>query len=208
MALHDSLLKKTGVVLFATIAMSAGFWLASELKTPDEGITQIQGVVLKPPRQIQVPELTKHDGTAFTNDDLSGQWTLIFFGYTHCPDICPATMNVLAEAKKKSAGDFPRVVFITVDPQRDTVDLLGAYVHYFDAEFTGVTGDENMIQALTLQASVLYMKVPGESGNENDYLVDHSSSVLLINPEGQLAAILTAPHTPGSILDSVKALVR
>jgi protein SCO1/2 len=151
-----------------------------------------------------VPELTKQDGTPFTNDDLSGQWSLLFFGYTHCPDICPATMNVLAEAKRKSAGDFPRVVFVTVDPQRDTVDMLGDYVHYFDPEFTGVTGDEKMIQALALQASVLHMKVPGESGNENDYLVDHSSSILLINPEGQLAAFLGAPHTPGSILESVE----
>ncbi len=203
MAFQDSLLKKTGVVLFASIAMSAGFWLASELRTPDDGGVQLQGVVLKPPRQIQVPELTKQDGAAFTNEDLHGQWSLIFFGYTHCPDICPMTMNVLAEAKKKSSGDFPQVVFVSVDPQRDTVDLLDGYVRYFDPEFIGVTGDEKMIQALTLQASVLYMKVPSDSGNENDYLVDHSASILLINPEGQLAAFLSAPHTPAGINDSV-----
>jgi protein SCO1 len=209
MVFKASLLKKAGVVLFAVIAMAAGFWLASSLKSSDsEHTAKIQGVVLKPARQIQVPELSKHDGTPFTNDDLNGQWTLVFFGYTHCPDICPTTMNVLAEAKKKSAGDFPRVVFVSVDPQRDTVDLLGGYVHYFDPEFTGVTGDEKMIQALALQASVLYMKVPGDSGNENDYLVDHSSSILLISPEGKLVAFLKAPHTPGSILDSVNKIVR
>jgi protein SCO1/2 len=199
---------KAGVGFFAVIAMAAGFWLASELRTPDDGYAQLQGTVLKPPRQIQVPELTKQDGTPFTNEDLQGQWSLLFFGYTHCPDICPITMNVLAEAKKKSAGDFPQVVFVTVDPQRDTVDLLGGYVHYFDPEFTGVTGDEKMIQALTLQASVLYMKVPGESGNENDYLVDHSSSILMINPQGQLVAFLGAPHTPSSILASINQIVR
>jgi protein SCO1/2 len=209
MIFKGSRLKKAGVAIFAVIAMAAGFWLATTLKSPgSENSVEIQGVILKPARQIAVPELTKHDGTAFTNDDLNGNWTLMFFGYTHCPDICPITMNVLAEAKKKSVGDFPRVVFISVDPQRDTVDLLGGYVHYFDPEFTGVTGDEKMIQALTLQTSVLYMKVPGESGNENDYLVDHSSSILLINPEGQLVAFLKAPHTPGSILDSVNKIVR
>ena len=71
-----------------------------------------------------------------------------------------------------------------------------------------MTGDEKMIQALTLQASVVFMKSPGASGDENDYLVDHSSSVLLINPQGQLAAFLGAPHTPGSILDSVNQIVR
>jgi protein SCO1/2 len=209
MAFKGSLLKKASVALFAVVAMAAGFWLASSLKSSDsEHAAQIQGVVLKPARQIAVPELIKHDGTAFNNEDLSGDWTLMFFGYTHCPDICPITMNVLAEAKKKSAGDFPRVVFVSVDPQRDTVDLLEGYVHYFDPEFIGVTGDEKLIQALTLQTSVLYMKVPGESGNENDYLVDHSSSILLINPKGQLVAFLKAPHTPGSILDGVNKIVR
>jgi protein SCO1/2 len=209
MAFKGSLLNKAGVVLFAVIAMTAGFWLATTLISPgSENNVNIQGVILKPARQIAVPELIKHDGTAFTSNDLNGKWTLMFFGYTHCPDICPTTMNVLAEAKKESTGDFPRVVFVTVDPQRDTVDTLGDYVHYFDPEFTGVTGDEKMIQALALQASVLYMKVPGESGNDSDYLVDHSSSILLINPEGQLAAFLKAPHTPNSILDSVNKIIR
>ena len=206
MAFQDSLLKKTAIILFASLAMSAGFWLASELKTPDHGYAQIQGIVLNPPRQIQVPVLTKQDGTPFTNEDLNGQWSLLFFGYTHCPDICPTTMNVLAEAKKKSAGEFPQVVFVSVDPQRDTVDLLAPYVHYFDPKFFGVTGDETMLQALTLQASILYVKVPGESGDENDYLVDHSSAVLAINPEGQLAAILSAPHTTASIITSVEGI--
>jgi protein SCO1/2 len=95
-----------------------------------------------------------------------------------------------------------------VDPQRDSVEMLGDYVHYFDEEFTGVTGEEKMIQALTLQTSVVYAKVPGASGDENDYLVDHSSAILLINPGGQLAAFLNAPHTPGGILDSVNKIVR
>ena len=199
-----SLTKKLAVVLFAVIAMAAGFWLASQLtRPPQQPSPPIQGSVVNPPRQIAVPELTKHDGEAFTNEDLKGRWTLAFFGYTHCPDICPITMNVLAAAKNKAGGEFPQVLLISVDPERDTLKLLADYVNYFDPEFIGVTGDENMIQALTLQTSVVYMKVPGASGNENDYLVDHSSSILLINPEGQLAAFLKAPHTPSSIIDSV-----
>ncbi len=199
-----SLTKKLAVVLFAVIAMAAGFWLATQLTQPaQQSYPQIQGSFVNPPRQIAVPELIRHDGEAFTNEDLKGQWTLVFFGYTHCPDICPITMNVLAAAKQKATADFPQVMLISVDPQRDSIELLADYVHYFDPEFIGVTGDEKMIQALTLQTSVVYMKVPGASGKENDYLVDHSSSILLINPEGQLAAFLKAPHTPSSILDSV-----
>lgn len=199
-----SLIKKLAVVLFAVIAMAAGFWLATQLTQPaQQAYPQIQGSFVNPPRQIAVPELSRHDGEAFTNEDLKGQWTLVFFGYTHCPDICPITMNVLAAAKQKATADFPQVMLVSVDPQRDSIELLADYVHYFDPEFIGVTGEENMIQALTLQTSVVYMKVPGASGNENDYLVDHSSSVLLINPKGQLTAFLKAPHTPSSILDSV-----
>ena len=205
MASTLSLQEKLVVVSLAVLAMAAGFWVATELTTPaGDRVPQIHGSLVNPARHIALPELLRHDGKAFTNDDLTGQWTLVFFGYTHCPDICPTTMNVLAAAKNKAAEDFPEVVFVSVDPKRDTVDTLGGYVHYFDPTFIGVTGDEKMIQALTLQTGVVYMKVPGSSGSEDDYLVDHSSSILLINPEGALAAFLMAPHTPGRILDSVE----
>lgn len=200
-----SLSKKLAILAIAVIAMASGFWLAKQLTMPQSPeLPQIQGAIVNPPRQLAVPELVKHTGEAFTNEDLAGQWTLVFFGYTYCPDICPITMNVLAEAKKRAPAEFPQVIFVSVDPDRDTVKLLGDYVEYFDPAFIGVTGDEKMIQAMTLQTSVLYMKVPGASGKENDYLVDHSASVLLINPAGQLAAFLRAPHSPSSILDSVK----
>ena len=198
------MMKNVVIISFALLAMVAGFWLATELKSPEnDSLPQIQGSVLSTPRQIIVPELIKHDGNAFTGQDLNGRWTLMFFGYTHCPDICPMTMNVLAEAKKIASEDFPQVVLVSVDPQRDSVELLDGYVQYFDPAFIGVTGEEKMIQALTLQTSVVYAKMPGSSGNENDYLVDHSSAVLLINPKGQLAAFLNAPHTPSGINESV-----
>lgn len=207
MASGMSLVKKLAVVLFALTAMAAGFWLATLLTTPKSvNLPQIHGSVVNPPRQIAVPELIKQDGEAFTNADLVDQWTLVFFGYTQCPDICPMTMNVLAEAKKKAPVDFPQVVFISVDPQRDSVEMLSGYVHYFDPQFMGVTGEEKMIEALTLQTSVVYMKVPGASGAQNDYLVDHSSSILLINPKGQLAAFLKTPHTPSNIIESVEKI--
>lgn len=205
MASASPLRTRSLIVVAALLAMAAGYWLSSSLllsgKQPQP---DIQGAILEPPRQIAVPELTRHDGQPFGNTDLKGDWTLIFFGYTSCPDICPMTMNVLAEAKKKAGAGFPRVVMVSVDPQRDTLTTLGEYVHYFDEDFTGVTGDEKMIQALTLQMSVVYMKMPGASGNENDYLVDHSSAVLLINPQGQLAAFLNGPHTPASINESIR----
>ena len=210
-----------GTALLAGLAMAAGFWLASYDRSPDAGQTRVadfQGHTLNPPRRIAVPALDKDDGTPFTESDISGHWSLMYFGYTHCPDVCPATLSTLAAAKKAAAEKrpgwaFPRVIFVSVDPGRDTKDLLHKYVRYFDPDFTAVTGDEKMIQALTLQMSVVYMKVPAESsGNpatgDSNYLVDHSASILLLNPEGQLAAFLQPPHTPQSLLDSIDKLVR
>jgi len=199
-------MRKGLIIMAALLAMAAGFYLASELTAPDGAGVQLQGTVLRPARQLTVPELTKHDGSQFSKEDLEGQWTLVFFGYTHCPDICPMTMNVLAEAKQQAGGDFPQVLFVTVDPQRDQQELLGDYVTYFDPDFVGVTGSDDMLKALALQASVVYMKAPGASGQENDYLVDHSSSIMMINPQGELAAFLSAPHTPSSVIDSVSKI--
>ena len=199
--------RKIAITVLALLAMVGGFFLATILKTAGQHeMPQIQGAILDTPRQIAVPELTRGDGKAFTSDDLSGRWTLVFFGYTSCPDICPVTMNVLAQAKKQANGEFPQVVLVSVDPERDSVEMLDEYVRYFDPDFIGVTGDDKMISALALQMSVVYMKMPGTSGNENDYLMDHSSAILLINPQGQLTAFLKAPHTPGGINDSVAAV--
>jgi protein SCO1 len=199
-----------GIVLASIAAMAIGFWLSSfDIVNPTPGF---QGSLLDPPRHIALPTLVKDDGAAFTEADISGHWSLLFFGYTHCPDVCPVALNALAAAKKAAADylpgrEFPRVIFVSVDPERDTTALLHDYVRYFDPEFTGVSGDEKMIQALTLQMSVVYMKVPSDAG-DNDYLVDHSSAILLLNPEGKLAAFLQPPHTPHSILDSLNKIIR
>jgi protein SCO1/2 len=200
----------------AVLAMSAGFWLSSiQQENTDDKFTDaranfspIQGSVLSPARKIAVPALVKDNGQTFTIDDLTGQWHLLFFGYTHCPDICPTTMGALAQAKKMAEADgltFPGVVFVSVDPERDKVEMLGQYVRYFDTDFTGVTGDPSLIQALALQMSVVYMKMPAAAGSDTEgYLVDHSSSLLLLNPEGRLQAFLNPPHEPTIILRDVQ----
>jgi protein SCO1 len=203
------------ILLAAVAAMAIGFWLSSfDIVNPVPGF---QGSLLDPPRRIAIPALIKDDGASFTQADITGHWSLMFFGYTHCPDVCPTALNALAAAKKAAndyfpGREFPHVIFVSVDPERDTTALLHDYVRYFDPDFTGVSGDEKMIQALTLQMSVVYMKVPsestGNSANDDNYLVDHSSAILLLNPEGELAAFLQPPHTPRSILDSLNKIIR
>jgi len=215
------------LVVAAVVAMSAGFWFSSmqesgnneaavsvKQKAHDEALTEarkkfspIQGTILSPARKIAVPALIKDNGSAFSQKDLTGHWSLLFFGYTHCPDVCPITMGVAAQAKKLAAADnriFPDVFFISVDPERDKVEMLAEYVQYFDKDFTGVTGDEDLIKALTLQMSVVYMKM---SSSDTDYVVDHSSALLLLNPEGKLVAFMNPPHDPKVILKDLEKVI-
>jgi protein SCO1/2 len=204
--------RNIGIAVIAITAMAAGFWLSSSLNNSNQQNNSrakvIQGNILPVARNIAVPELFKNDGSMFTNSDLQGHWTLIFFGYTHCPDICPTTLGVLAQAKKNIGDDiFPRVLFVSVDPGRDTVEVLNEYVRYFDPAFTGVTGKPKLIEALTLQMSVVYMEAPRTSEDGDDYAVDHSSSILMINREGKLYAFLQPPHSVTSITDSVKTII-
>jgi protein SCO1/2 len=207
----------------AIAAMSAGVWLSS-MQSYDNNINReqtlaearknfspIQGVVLSPARKIAVPALTKDNEKTFTLDDLTGEWHLLFFGYTHCPDICPATMGVVAQAKKTAEEAhqiFPEVIFISVDPERDTAEMLGKYVRYFDKDFIGVTGNKDLIKALALQMSVVFMATPVKNNPAtSDYIVDHSSALLLLNPEGKLAAFLNPPHDPKTILKDFQTVV-
>ena len=213
------------IISAAVVAMSAGFWLSTVQQSNSENSTDntqeavladvrmsyspIQGTILSPARKIAIPALLKDNGKPFTIDDLTGHWTLFFFGYTHCPDICPVTMGVLAQAKKITIANqqqFPKVVFVSVDPERDKLEMLGEYVKYFDKDFIGVTGEEKLLKALMLQMSVVYMKMPSV-GSSSDYLVDHSSALLLLNTEGKLAAFLSPPHEAKTILKDFQTIV-
>ena len=232
-----SLKNKSILVTAAVLAMSAGFWLSSMQLQEDtdsaksdkeaalaearKAFSPIQGSILSPARKIVVPALIKttsikaasiKDGAeTFTMKDLTGHWSLLFFGYTHCPDICPVTMGVVAQAKKIAKNNnhiFPQVVFISVDPERDQVEMLREYVQYFDKEFIGVSGNKDFIKALTLQMSVVYMKMPADDqASDSGYLMDHSAALLLINPEGKLVAFFNPPHDPKTILKDFQTVV-
>jgi protein SCO1/2 len=209
----------------AAAALAAGFLMSSlqqdsiekdaasakqkALTAARKNYSPIQGNILTPARKIAVPALKKNNAQAFTDEDLIGQWSFMFFGYTNCPDVCPTTMGVLAQAKKTALSNnhiFPQVIFVSVDPQRDKPEMLTEYLQYFDKDFIGVTGDEKMINALTLQMSVPYMIMAPEEGSEG-YVVDHSAAVLLLNPEGKLIAFLNPPHDPKTILKDFQTVV-
>lgn len=223
---------KLTIAIAAVIAMSAGVWLSSKQQANNEkasledqndkalsvaraNFSPIQGNILSPARKLAIPALFKDNGENFSIDDLTGQWHFLFFGYTHCPDVCPVTMGVLAQAKKIAVSNnhiFPEVVFISVDPERDKVEMLSDYVQYFDKDFVGVTGDKDLIKALSLQMSVVYMKTPVDDSSaagasDSGYLVDHSSALLLLNPEAKLVAFFNAPHDAKNILKDFRSVV-
>lgn len=161
-----------------------------------------QATLLPSAKPVADFNLINHKGEAFTLDSLKGHWTFAFFGYTHCPDVCPTSLAMLARVMDKlQAGGqldtLPQGVFVSVDPQRDTMDKLAAYVPYFDPDFIGVTGDPEQIKTLTRQLGILYLRADG--GSAEDYLIDHSAGIILFDPQGKFHALFNVPHDADKI---------
>ena len=134
--------------------------------------------------------LTDTSGRAFTRRDLGGAPTLVFFGFTHCPDVCPTTLMKLAQVRKRAGLTGLRVLFVSVDPQRDTPPVLGMYVHAFDPAFLGLSGEPGAILAVAANFGVAVNRVELPGG---DYTVDHSAVVFLLDARARIAAIFTPP---------------
>ncbi len=140
-------------------------------------------------------------GLTFGSAKLRGRWSVLFFGYTNCPDFCPTTLTTLAAVQKRlrdaKTADLPQVIFVSVDAKRDTPAQLAKYVPYFDPGFIGLTAaDQPRIEALAQQWGVGVIIQPTSNG---EYTVDHSGAIFVVNPDGQLAAILTGPFTPDAL---------
>jgi len=187
------------ISLLATTALTLGLWAGitqfqSGIQTPE----QIQaGTRLNQPRPLKPFSLTAADGSPFTLNDLHQNWTFLAIGYTHCPDVCPttlATFDAIHNQTRKS-DPAPRFLFISVDPERDTPAKLGEYVHYFNPDFLGATGTHENLQYLSSQLGIIYAIVE-EEDTALGYLVDHSASILLIDPQGRLSALFSPPHDP------------
>ena len=145
------------------------------------------------PRNIAEFALIDHHGEVFDGARFEGKWTLIFFGFTACPDVCPTTMSFLNDFIKQLEGtevEDTVVVMITVDPARDSVEQLASYVPYFNPDFTGVTGEFLEIHKVATALNTPFRKVPGQGEN---YQVDHSSNVVLMNPRGDYHGFFKAP---------------
>lgn len=194
-------IRRTVIVLLVFIVLVlAGF--INKITTPrvlSPVELQINGAILfELPRSFESLDLVDHRGQPFTKDQLTGGWSLVFFGFTHCPDVCPTTLAQLSAWYKGLAPDVQadtRVILVTVDPARDTPEVLGQYVPYFHPDFIGLTGEFLPIKRFANQLNVAFNKVL----QGDDYTMDHSALVALINPRGDYHGFFKPPLDPAKL---------
>jgi protein SCO1/2 len=186
-------------------AVASGIFVATLLNRPAELKTAF---VLPLPSTLPEFSLLDQSNEMVSADTFRGQWDLVFFGFTNCPDICPTTLQVLAGARRElveaEAETVPRIVLVSVDPERDTPESLGQYVDYFGEGNLGVTGSLDSIRILTAALGIFFQKSPMDDGN---YGVDHSAAVLVINPDGEFSALFSAPHTVANLVHDLPIIM-
>lgn len=163
---------------------------------------ELMGVLWPGPRPLEDFNLIDQHKVPFTEERLQDKWSFLFIGYTHCPDICPmalSTINSTYNLLKPEVKADTQVVFVSVDPERDTAEHLANYMTYFNEEFVGVTGEQSEIDLFAKKLGAGYQKeAADESGN---YQVAHTSSFFLVNPEGGVVGTFAMPHIPKTIAD-------
>jgi protein SCO1/2 len=190
------------IVVGGLLAMVAGmaawlrFWTPPIMHT-QPAITTKQATLLPQLKPLAPFSLTDQQGNAFDNQRLRGHWTFLNFGYTHCPDVCPTTLAMLADMHNRlqAMEQSPpyEIAFVSIDPERDSQQRLAEYVGYFESAFVGVRGDDAALQQLTHPLGILYRKEPTPN-SAMGYVMDHSTSIALIDPLGQYFALFSAPH--------------
>tara|TARA_Y100000739_G_scaffold217633_1_gene214337 strand:- start:117 stop:704 length:588 start_codon:yes stop_codon:yes gene_type:complete len=172
-----------------SLSIIATFILGCSSKSPE------YSTVLTKPIKLDEFMLTADDDSVFSNQSLEDKWSLLFFGYTHCPDVCPLTLHQLAQANKELADKLdstPDIIMVSVDPDRDTSEILQKYVRSFGENVSGVTGNNEELDKLTSQLGIFYNANKHEGEN---YSVNHSAAVILINKNAEFHAVFSAPHS-------------
>jgi protein SCO1 len=192
-----------GPLLIALFAGFAGYQYLHPHKT-----LQLESATwLNTPRTVVPFVLKDSTGHPFTDQNLLNHWTVLFFGYTHCPDVCPTTLALLSQALKKlPIAPDTQFVFVSVDPARDNPSSLNAYVHFFNPHFMGATGTDTELAKLTHNLGVVYVKVPNPQA-PNEYAVDHTGALVVINPRGEYQAVFTPPFNIDMLTHDLTAII-
>ncbi|TNF87004.1 MAG: SCO family protein [Gammaproteobacteria bacterium] len=190
-------MNKSSIVIVSALALVVGFWL-SWLIGANRTIELETGTWFgDQARALPEFQLLDHNRQNLTRADLNGKWNLIFFGYTHCPDICPASLQTLADMMRAiddpDVAEALRVYFVSVDPGRDKPEVLASYVSYFNPDFIGATAEMDKLTPLTKSLGIAHA-IRNKVGDNPVYDVDHSAAIVLINPKAEFAGLFGAPH--------------
>jgi len=193
--------RTTLMILLAAIAAGAGLLAAQRLFQPTAPeMPALQALTLYPqPRTLPDFALQSSTGDLLGPQQLAGHWTLVFIGFTSCPDICPMTLAELARAQRRWQAlpekTRPRVLFVSVDPERDTPERLGEYAHAFHPDTLAATAALPALETFTRSLSLVFAKVP-QGRMDDQYTIDHSAAIAVLDPEVRMAGVV-----PGSALD-------
>jgi len=207
--------RTTAWILIAALAAGLGLWAGQRwfaARTPMA--PALQAVKLfDHPRELPPFSLQQSDGTQLVPGELKGHWTLVFLGFTHCPDVCPTTLAQLAQAQKQWTAlpdpIRPRVLFVSVDPERDSPDAIGEYAHGFDRDTLAATTDVPALETFARSLSMVFAKVPAPAGAPPDqYSIDHSASIAVLDPQARMAGVIMPPLDPRAIAADMAALTQ
>jgi protein SCO1/2 len=202
-------LPRLAVVVALLVAGAAGALyarhrLGGEPAAPATQVAAVYGV----PRALPAFSLLRPDGTRFDREALRGHYTFVFFGYANCPDLCPTTLTTLAAALRElgdlPARDLPAVVMVSVDPARDTPEVLGRYVPHFQPTFTAATGSDDAVTAFATALGAAFQR---HAPVEGSYAVDHTAALFLIDPNARLLALFPTPHVADTIAADYRQIV-
>ena len=203
------------LVLVFTFAL-LGVWAGTRfLPASTQGVELpvVRGATVLPhPRVLPPFALQQSDGTELTPEELTGHWTVVFLGFTHCPDICPTTLGELAAAQKLWAAlpdaTRPRVLLVSADPERDSPAHLGRYAHAFHPDTLAATAPIPQLQEFVRSLSLVFAKVPGPSGAADDYTIDHSAALILLDPQARMAGVIQPPYDVKTLAEDLAALTK
>jgi protein SCO1/2 len=217
--MSESAISKSGSGSLIAVALAlgllaavAGVWLGSGIfsghRGPDPSTMQV-ATLLPTPKPLARFELVDQDARPYGTEDLKGRWTFIAIGYTSCPDVCPTTMATFDALHRRLTGEGGEppadFLLVSVDPERDGPERLAQYVRYFNPDLLGATGTHEQLRALTDQLGMIYARVD-EQETAMSYLVDHSASILLLDPQVRLTAIFSVPHDVSAMAGDFSAI--
>lgn len=196
------------ITLLLVVGIGVTLYQGLSAQNPERAALNSAGIVLLSQGRA-IPEISLLDqhGKPFNTSALQGRWSLVFLGYTFCPDICPTTLSELKQvvgALPESARTQLQVVMVTVDPHRDTSEQLQRYLAYFNPDFLGLTGDLSNIQMLSVALGIPF--IPGDT-SKAAYTVDHSGNLALVGPDGRLRGFVRAPLNPALLAQQLPKLL-